>query len=261
VSPTGRNDKIMRRLLFGRGARGGIICSIQRRLAAGAYYYAGALDGQYGGRTERAVTAFQQNANLPANGAIDDGTWSMLMQQPLPTLFERVLQITAAFEGHEFSTIQGNWDGAWLTWGVIGFTLKHGELTKILLSVATSHPAVLSGAFGEQTPTLLQALRASAPQQEAWANTISDGATVKEPWRSGFQRLGEQPVVQAAQLERARHAYFAPARRTAAACRLRSERGLALCFDIHVQNAGINNVDNTDESADSIAIGAAGLWT
>ncbi|PYS47465.1 MAG: hypothetical protein DMG13_27860 [Acidobacteria bacterium] len=67
--------------------------------------------------------------------------------------------------------------------------------------------------------------------------------------------------MQAAQLERARHAYFAPARRTAAACRLRSERGLALCFDIHVQNAGINNVDNTDESADSIAIGAAGLWT
>jgi len=56
--------------------------------------------------------------------------------------------------------------------------------------------------------------------------------------------------VQAAQLERARHAYFAPALRTASACRLSSERGLALCFDIHVQNGGINGgINNVARAA------------
>ncbi len=254
----------MARLLFGRGARGGIIRSIQVRLRAGGYY-TGTLDGQYGGGTQRGATAFQRAAGLPANGSIDDATWTSLMKQPVPALFERALQLTAAFEGHGFGMIQGNWDGAWLTWGIIGFTLKHGELTRILLNIATTHPAILSGAFGAQTPALLQALRAPLPQQEAWANTISEGATVKEPWRSGFRRLGGHPIVQAAQLERARTAYFAPAMRTAAAYGLSSERGLALCFDIHVQNGGINDAARAvilqgpaaDEQARRIAIANA----
>jgi hypothetical protein len=234
----------MERVILGRGARGGIVRSVQEQLSAGGYY-TGNIDGQYGGGTFRAVSGFQQHANLPVNGALDESTWSGLMRRPKPSVFERALQLTAAFEGHGFGIIQGNWDDAWLTWGVIGFTLKHGEIQKILLGIAATDPQVVTAAFGSAAPQLLDILHASAAQQEAWANSISEGVKVKEPWRSAFQTLGNQPVVQAAQLERARADYFVPALRTAARYELNSERGLALCFDIHVQNGGINDEART----------------
>ena len=231
----------MARVVLGRGARGAIVRSVQEQLRAGGFY-TGEVDGQFGGGTFRAVSGFQQSANLPMNGVLDDSTWTGLMKRPVPTVFERALQMTAAFEGHGFGIIQGNWDAAWLTWGVIGFTLKHGEIQKILTSVSTSNPQVMTDAFGPAAAELLNIIKAPPQRQEAWANSISEGARVKEPWRSGFQKLGAVPVVQTAQLERARADYFAPAIRTATRYQLISERGLALCFDIHVQNGGINDV-------------------
>jgi hypothetical protein len=34
---------------------------------------------------------------------------------------------------HNYGLIVGKFDGAGLTWGIIGFTLKHGELSEIVL--------------------------------------------------------------------------------------------------------------------------------
>jgi len=228
------------RLLFGRGCRGGIVRSIQERLAAGGYY-TGIIDGVYGGGTERGVSECQRRIRLPATGSVDDTTWRALMSEAIPTVFERALQLTAAFEGHGFGAVEGNWDGAWLTWGIVGFTLRDGEIAKILLGVEKTDPNLLGDAFGKQTARLLEVLRAGPATQETWANSISEGTSVKDPWRSGFERLGNQMVVQTRQLERARSAYFVPALRTAAAFHLTSERGLALAFDIHVQNGGIDS--------------------
>ena len=228
------------RLLFGRGCRGRIVRSIQERLRAGGYY-TGIIDGIYGGGTERGVSECQRRTRLPTTGSIDDTTWRALMSKTIPTVFERALQLTAAFEGHGFGAVEGNWDGAWLTWGIVGFTLKDGEIAKILLGVEKTDSNLLGDAFGEQTARLRAVLRAGPATQETWANSISEGANVKEPWRSGFERLGNQMVVQTLQLERARSAYFVPALRTAAAFHLTSERGLALAFDIHVQDGGIDS--------------------
>ena len=35
-------------------------------------------------------------------------------------------------EGHGFTMVAGDFDGAGLTWGIIGFTLKHGEIQRIV---------------------------------------------------------------------------------------------------------------------------------
>jgi len=227
------------RLLFSRGCRGGIVRSIQERLTAGGYY-AGVIDGIYGGGTERGVSEFQRRSRLPVTSDMDDITWKALMSINLPTVFERVLQLTAAFENHGFGVVRGNWDGAWLTWGIMGFTLRSGEIGRILLGLEMLDPNLLGSAFGAGSAILRHILRASPAGQEQWANVITDGATVREPWRSGFERLGNQPVVQALQLDVARSSYFLSAVRTAAVFRLRTERGLALAFDIHVQNGGID---------------------
>jgi hypothetical protein len=229
----------MTRSVFSRGARGSIIRSVQERLQK-RNCYTGGLDGDFGPGTEHAMQSFQTQESLPVTGIVDDGAWGQLMNAPLPSVFERCLQLTSTFEGHGFSKAQGNWDGAWLTWGIIGFTLKHGEVGSILQEAAQADPNLLPGIFGSQAADLLRIASAAPSEQEAWANSITSGTGLIEPWRSGFQKLGEDPRVQAIQLAHAQKRYFVPAQGTAAAFNLQTELGMALCFDIHVQNGGIS---------------------
>ena len=53
------------------------------------------------------------------------------------------------------------------------------------------------------------------------------------------RELGAMAEVQAEQMLRVREDYLEPAIRTAKKLGFRSELGLALCFDVHVQNGGI----------------------
>jgi peptidoglycan hydrolase-like protein with peptidoglycan-binding domain len=230
----------MTRVLFSRGSRGNIIRSIQQQLQQ-RNLYTGLVDGDYGPSTEHAVQAFQtQQSLLPATGSVDDVTWGTVMNAPPPSIFERSLQLTSTFEGHGFGKVQGNWDKAWLTWGIIGFTLKHGEVGAIVREINQANPTLLTDAFGVQAAELLNIVSASSSDQLAWANSITSGTGVIEPWHSGFQKLGENSTVQAIQLAHASKDYFEPATATAAALSLQTELGLALCFDIHVQNGGVN---------------------
>jgi len=85
-------------------------------------------------------------------------------------------------------------------------------------------------------------MKAPTARQMAFADSISLGASkvkLAEPWRTGFRRFGELEQVQAVQLQHADHDYFQPALRTARALRLKTELGLGLAFDVHVQNGGI----------------------
>lgn len=227
------------RLICARGARGWLILKLQARLSP---FYQGRLDGDYGPKTEAGVRGYQQTHALPVTGRVDGATWEAVMEAPSPSLFDRCLQLIAAFEGHGFSTIRGNWDGAGLTWGILGFTLKAGSLRRIVLAAFAADPTLVQEAFGERTDELLRLMQAPKAEQEAWANRISVGASkvqVAEPWRSAFAAFGEQEPVQALQRRHALEGYFRPALKAARRYRLTSELGIALCFDIQVQNGGI----------------------
>ncbi len=229
----------MSRVLFSSGAKGELVRGMQSRLNLPAAQ----IDGQYGGITTKAVTTFQTANGLAATGEVDLDTWSKLMQAPVPGMNERALQLTAAFEGHGFSLAQGNFDGAGITWGIIGFTLEGGELGRILKQLEASQAGILSDAFGPPAAQLLQILDANPADQIAFANSISLGAAkavLAEPWLSGFRTLGQQPAVQQLQLSIVDKDYYTPALATAARFNLKAELGLALAFDIHVQNGGIS---------------------
>lgn len=58
-------------------SRGEAVKVLQRRLEAGGYYN-GPLDGIYGLDTERAVRAFQSDADVPETGSLNDETWQRL---------------------------------------------------------------------------------------------------------------------------------------------------------------------------------------
>lgn len=231
----------MARLYFARGARGDIIRRIQERLTAAGFDTKG-HDGVYGGNTVTAVKAFQKSKALDETGSIDETTWNALMHEPVPPVLDRCLGLTATFEGHGFTLAQGNFDGAGVTWGIIGFTLKHGELTKIIKSAFAEDPALVRSCFGDKTDELMAILDQPWEKQLAWADSISLGtskAGLAEPWKTAFRKFGETPLAQRLQLERVRDAYYKPALATAKRFGLKTEVGAALCFDIHVQNGGV----------------------
>jgi len=227
--------------LLAKGARGELVRKLQLALIDQGFDPRG-TDGTFGKDTETAVRAFQQANALETTARVDAPTWTKLFGTSIPTTRERALQLTAAFEGHGFTLAQGNFDGAGITWGIIGFTLKHGELSKIILRVFDENPSLVQQAFGRHADELIDIMKSPRTVQMRFADTISlrtTKTTIKEPWRTGFKVFGEIAAVQALQLELADRDYGQPASKTASKFGLTSELGHALAFDIHVQNGSI----------------------
>ena len=116
--------------------------------------------------------------------------------------------------GPRFGLAQGNWDGAGLTWGIIGFTLKHGDLDGSSAGSTTINPTLLQEAFGAENPGAVDVLDAPLPIQLALGRSHqhrSREVGVGRAWGDAFSRLGRFDEVQALQIERADRDYF-PAR-------------------------------------------------
>lgn len=229
----------MARNLFGAGAIGSIVAQLQQALTAAGCDTKG-TDGIYGQDTSAAVRSYQSNNSLPITGIVDDVTWQKLMGIPIPPASQRSLQLTACFEGHGFGLAKGNFDGALLTWGIIGFTMLSGEVQQIILAVNSAFPQCVTNAFGDNAPELLSIMNASRSDQATWANSLTlNGGFLAEPWRSMFQTFGSMQEVQAEQLKHVQADYLRPAIKVAQSLGLSSELGLGLCFDIQVQDGGI----------------------
>jgi Glycosyl hydrolase family 46/Putative peptidoglycan binding domain len=231
----------MTKLLLARGARGELVRQLQARLVDLGFDPMG-IDGDYGKGTAGAVGAARKRRGLEPVGEIDVPAWHAVMGRPEPAIQDRSLAVTAAFEGHGFGLVVGNFDGAGLTWGIIGFTLQHGQVSEIVLEAQRRNPNLVQQAFGANTDEFLAIMRAPRSRQLAFADSISAGprkVSVREPWRTGFRRFGQLPAVQALQLERVKSTFWDPALQTARELGLKTELGLALCFDIHVQNGSI----------------------
>jgi peptidoglycan hydrolase-like protein with peptidoglycan-binding domain len=238
----------MARTYFSRGCRGNIVVRLQQGLLAercAPQALVQFADGDYGGKTATAVRNLQQRDGLDVTGEVDQLTWERATRSPLPSLFERVLQLTADFEGHGFGLAQGNFDGAGVTWGIIGFTLQGGELQRVMHEVDRSDPQAVDAAFGALAPAWRNVLaETSWSRQLAWADSISLGtskARLQPAWVQAFARLGALPVTQQVQIEIAHQRYYEPALRSAGRLDLETERGVALCFDTHVQSGGVRD--------------------
>lgn len=234
----------MGRVYFAKGLKGMIARRIQTDLLRQGIFAGPAekfVDGDFGGNTTTALQSLQQKRSLPVTGTVDEATWSQLTHDPLPSLYERCLGLTAAFEGHGFGLVQGNFDGAGLTWGVIGFTLSNGEIQAITKEAETLAPGALARTFQDLAPVWQGVCAKPLAQQVAWADSISSGPTkerVPDAWLKAFARLGDEPVVKRIQMQRAYDKYFVPAVASAHKLGLASELGMALAFDVHVQNGG-----------------------
>jgi Putative peptidoglycan binding domain/Glycosyl hydrolase family 46 len=230
----------MSRTLFGIGSHGGIVGDIQRALAS-AGFDPGKVDEVYGQGTASAVKKLQMSRGAPQTGEVDDLTWVQFMPGPVPSLFRRALELSAAFEGHSYGLAVGDFDGAWLTWGIIGFTMKFGKVQEIILKCNQNHPELIREALGVNAEQLIAVMRDTSSAQKAWGDSVSINGRLAAPWRQQFQVLGDFDEVRQIQRQLAHDEYFLPCLDTARTFRLKTELGIALCFDIHVQNGSINS--------------------
>jgi hypothetical protein len=241
----------MSRNWFGPGLTGELATRIQNYLvAAGAQgsELPGFVDGDFGDKTERALKAYQI-ARVPTNGGtgmVDDDTWAAVAGgDPVPSLFERCLGLTAWYEGTNYTGVMGDWDGAGITWGIIGFTLQYGELQGLLSTIEAQRPGTLDACFpAPLLDTWKRQTASSVPlaAQVSWALGISVAprfTKLQPAWEAAFNQLGQTAVARQAQQDAARKQYFAPALISAQRLGFRSELGIALCFDCHVQDGGI----------------------
>lgn len=241
-------------VVLGCGAYGALVHTLQTALRAGGFDIV--PDALYGTETVAAVRSFQESRGLAVTGEADRETWEALTDSSPPSLEDKALQLIAAFEGHEYTFSSGNFDGAGITWGIVGFTLASGSLQLVLEDALAADSRLVERAFGRDTAELLELIRRPMPDQIAWASRISLGshrATLVEPWRTHFLVLGRNPAVQALQRRRVALDSFAPARLTAAAYDLTTDMGITLCYEIHVREGGI-----APEAARAVARGYDG---
>lgn len=219
------------------GAKGHLVKKLQ--LGMNALGLQCSTDGDFGPGTEVAVKGVQPKLGLPATGVVDLYTWKGVVKEDVPTLYERCLMLTMGFEGHGFNLSAGNWDGAGITWGIIGFTLSSGSLYDVMLRIPFSDVA---SCFG--TDNALVLMEAIKTRNKAWADSISAAPKkfkLNEPWQSAFWKLGDTPSAQAAQKSIANEKYWVPSqdRLTTNLPQLVSERAASMSFDCHVNQGGI----------------------
>lgn len=237
----------MSRIYVGVGAKGRLVRKVQKALKA-CEFLKGNVDADYGPGTKKSVASFQEENDLEQTGYIDSATWLKLMGTDGPSMEERCLAVTPSIEGHGFTKAHGNWDGAWLTWGIIGFTLKYGMVDKIILNVHKTDPDCLTEAFGNKTDELLEVMRGDKNKKKEWADSISVGSRkyyIEDAWDKAFLKFGGMEKVQKAQINLAVENYYNPAKKTAEYFNLKTELGMGLCFDIHVQNGGVKSSART----------------
>jgi hypothetical protein len=250
----------MERSYFSRGCRGNVVVRLQQALQDQGFapaVLARFADGDFGEKTAAAVRKLQAERRLAATGEVDAPTWTAALHTEVPSLFERALQLTADFEGHGFGLAQGNFDGAGITWGIIGFTLAGGELQRLLHEIDNRAPGTVDQAFGALAATWRGVMARPLADQIAWADSISMGAGkahLPPAWVQVFTRLGALPVTQQVQVEAAQHKYFEPALRSAQRLGLQTERGIALCVDTHVQSGSVK--PSVFEAAQGFAAGS-----
>jgi hypothetical protein len=163
---------------------------------------------------------------------------------PTPPLARRCLALSARFETGRaapecFAALSGDFDGQGLGLGALQWNIGRGTLQPLLARMARDHPAVFDAAFADGAAPVRRMLTGSRAEQLAWARSIqSPRHVIAEPWAGWLKALGRTAEFQDIQVEAVAD-LFNGAVALARHYGLRSERAVALMFDIKVQNGSI----------------------
>lgn len=220
---------------FCRGSKGEIISQIQTKLKESGLY-TDVIDGIYGRNTMDAVSKLTNGRSE----YLDEVEYKKLLNKDFPDAFSRALQLIIDFEGTGYRNIIGNFDGSILTWGIIGFTLSHGEIPEILTEIDDKYPELLRKCFisgYSQLKAVIDKYRENKDLQlfKIWGYNIQEDNVVKSLYKTAFMKLGDEPAVREIQQQRAKNVYGTRAQKLMDKYGLSEDVSFALCFDCSVQ--------------------------
>lgn len=164
----------------------------------------------------------------------------------LNALAWRALSLSATFESshpepENFAALAGDFDGQGMSFGALQWNLGQRTLQPLFKKINRQHPQLVRNIFGQDYSTLIQTLQQSRKEQLQWVRSIQNlrHFTIDEPWRGFFKALAGRYAFQNIQVQHAER-LFRDAIKLCQEYSLRSERCVALMFDIKVQDGGIH---------------------
>ena len=149
------------------------------------------------------------------------------------------LAITMAFEGRGYGQVTGDFDSQGWSLGALQWPLGQGTAQQLLLRVHAIDPVGFDAAFGPQkADELLDVCHENRAAAVTWASARCVGLSrrvVAREWATPLERILSCPAGVQAQRE-LMAPYLTDARNDARFYGLETVRGLALCFDVAVQN-------------------------
>ena len=235
----------------------------------------------YGPATSRAISGFCQTNRIPKANAADTALLRGLISRPAPkggigpayvplvldtpfTSIHRFIWLTALFEtGGAFQTLNLNTDQCGVSFGILQWAQKPGQLHRILQVCHDRAPDEWSRIMGDAGDSLL-----------AWTTKPNGGVDpkgfaldpafelTKDPWKSRLEALGASLLLQRVQLDFASETYRAElARQRAYVLPATSERGFAFLLDLVNQFGPTRVAEHYKETAKSAASEADILQT
>jgi hypothetical protein len=160
----------------------------------------------------------------------------------------RIIGLTAMFENTNWETIRGDFDGGGITFGIGEWDMRHDDsLPQLLRDMRSEDQTRFDAIIGDGLPDI-QTLLASdtiISQRLALAKTVFQGAPGKlsPQWQKRFQALGQDGRFIAVQARRLKRILLPKASELARRFSLHSERGIALMYDVLVQNGMRQTLD------------------
>jgi len=163
----------------------------------------------------------------------------------LTGLGRRIIALTGLFEfGSDspeklFGTVLGDPRGDDISFGVASWNFRTGTLAPLLLEFQRTDPRRFGELLAEGASEIDAVLAGDRDAGLAFARRIQENKfKIAEPWRSRFEALGPEPKFQDVQV-RTLEPFFRRAVALADEYGLRSERGLALCFNVIFVQGGV----------------------
>lgn len=246
--------------IYKKGSKGAKVKEIQKALKAKGYYKI-AIDGDFGKGTLAAVKNFQKDTGLTVDGIVGPDTWKHLFKKQdkkknsraseiEESMNYKCLTLTGSFETGKqfpecFSGISGDFDGQGLSLGVLQWNFGQNTLQPLLKEMIKKNPKIVKTLFNtisdKKYDDLVKALNSDKEKLMEFARSIQHPVKhyIYKPWKKMFKLLGETTEFRDLQVKYSKKQYRS-ALKLCSDYGLWSERGIALMFDIKVQNGSIS---------------------
>lgn len=159
---------------------------------------------------------------------------------------EKCYRITGSFEGSGgFANLTGNFDGEGISFGILQWNLGQGTLQPLLKEMQKNGPQIFRQYCSvngvDYSKSILSVMDMKPARAVEWSKSIQHNNKLNQVYKTIFARLGSNDVFNHIQMKFAENGPMAQAKKDMELFGFKTERALAFCFDVAVQNGGLGH--------------------